>query len=84
MDYKVFVNIYVPAIEQNFEMFLPINKTISQDLVLINKLINSVTNGVYPIRDNIVLYNRKTSQIYDYNQVVRNTDIQNGTELVIE
>ena len=82
--YKVLVILYVPAIEDKYEIYIPINKTISQVLFLINKLINNITNGVYPIKDNLTLYNRKTSKEYQLDDVVRNTDIKNGTELVLK
>lgn len=82
--YKVLVILYVPAIEDKYEIYIPINKTISQVLFLINKLINNITNGVYPIKDNLTLYNRKTSKEYQLEEVIRNTDIKNGTELVLK
>lgn len=84
MEYKVLVNLYVPEIEKNYEIYLPINKTISQVSLLINKLINTMTGGVYPIKNNLTIYNRKTSKLYKKEEVIRNTDIRNGTELVIE
>ena len=40
MEYKVLVTILVPEIEKNFEIYLPVNKTIGEVLILINKLIN--------------------------------------------
>ena len=42
MDYKVLVNIFVPETEQVFEMYIPINKTVSQVLILAIKLINNI------------------------------------------
>ena len=41
MDYKVLIRLYVPEIEQNYEVYIPINKTISQVLILLNKLVKS-------------------------------------------
>ncbi len=83
MEYKVLIKLYVPEIEQSFEMYIPINKTVSQVVILLNKLINNITNGVYPIKKNIYLYNRRIIETYDMSAVIRNTDIRNGTELVI-
>ena len=53
MEYKVLVKIIVPEIEKNYEMYIPINKTISQISVLINRLINNVSFGTFPIKNNI-------------------------------
>ena len=84
MEYKILINLYVPEIEKNYEMYIPINKTISQVSLLINRLINTITGGIYPIKNNISIYNRKTSILYPKDLVIRNSDIRNGTELVIQ
>lgn len=83
MDYKILVKIYIPEMEENYEMYIPINKTVSQVLILVNQLINNITTGVYPIKQCIKLYNRRTFEEYRYDSVIRNTNIRNGTELVI-
>lgn len=83
MEYKVLIKLYVPEIEKTYDMYIPINKTISEVLILLNRLINNSTNGVYPIKNNIYLVNRKQMNIYSNELLVRNTDIRNGTELVL-
>ena len=84
MEYKVLIKLYVPEIEKNYEMYIPINKTVSQVNTLINRLIKNITNGVYPIKNKVYLYNRKTSELYSDSIAIRNTDIRNGTELVLD
>ncbi len=83
MEYKVLIKLYVPEIEKKYDIYIPINKTVSQVLVLINRLINNATGGIYPLKNNIYLANRKTFNIYTNDAVIRNTDIRNGTELVL-
>lgn len=84
MEYKVLIRLYIPEIEENYEIFIPINKTIGQLTRLLNKLINNISGNIYPIKENIKIYNRRTFEEYDVNKIVRNTDIKNGTELVIK
>ncbi len=83
MEYKVLVKLYVPAIEQNFDMYLPVNKSIGQVMSLLNKAINSETSEVFPIKNNLRLLNRRTLQPYIQEMLLRDTDIKNGTELVL-
>lgn len=83
MEYKVLIKLYVPEIERTYELYVPINKTVSQVLILINRLINNITGGVYPIKDNIYLLNRRTFEKYQNKDIIRNTNIDNGTELVL-
>ena len=84
MEYKVLVNISVPEIEKNYEMYIPINKTISQESVLINRLINNISYETFPIKNSILIYNKTTSQLYPPELIIRNSDIRNGTQLVIQ
>lgn len=83
MDYKVLVNIFVPEIEQNYEFYIPVNRHIETVIKIINKAINDLTFNQFPEKDNLQLCNRRTGQVYDNGQYVRNTDIKNGTQLVL-
>lgn len=83
MEYKVLIKLYVPEIEQNFEMYIPINRTIVQVLVLINKVVSDASTNLYPIKTSLTLINRRTGTIYKNEEIVRNTDIKNGSELII-
>ena len=83
MEYKVLIKLYLPEIEQTFDMYIPVNRSVGQVISLLNKAVNSETLGTYPVRNNIRLINKRTFQIYDQTQLVRSTDIKNGTELVM-
>ena len=83
MEYKVLVKLFVPEIEQTFDLYIPVNKSVGQVLVLLNKAVHSESLNVYPIRESLRLINKRTGQVYDQTILVRQTDIKNGTELVI-
>lgn len=83
MDYKVLVKLLVPEVEKSFEIYLPINRTVREVCKLINKLINEDTSGLYPIREDLAICNRFTSEIYKYETYIRDTDIRNGSQLVV-
>ena len=82
MEYKVLIKLYVPEIEETYEMFIPINKSIGQIAELLCKLVNDLSKA-YPIRKNANLCNRNTGLIYDKRSIIKNTDIRNGTELIL-
>ncbi len=82
MEYKVLVTILVPEVEKNFEIYIPVNKTIGEILKLVNKLVNESTSGIFPMKNNIALCNRFTNEVYSFNKFIRDTDIRNGTQLV--
>ncbi len=83
MDYKILIKLFLPELEQNFEMYIPVNRTIGQVIELMNKVVNDITLNVYPIKEGLQLMNRRNNTFYEYNELIRNTNIRNGTELVM-
>ncbi len=82
MLYKVLIKLYVPEIDEVYEMYIPINKTVGEISCSLTKLINNITK-VYPVRNNTRLLNRDTGQIYERDITIRESDIRNGSQLVI-
>ena len=83
MEYKVLVRLFVPEIEEEYEIYIPINKPVGEIVKSINQLTNSMSTGILPIKDEIYLINRHTGVCYSSDALVRDTDIRNGTELVM-
>ena len=83
MDYKVLIKLYVPEIEQVYELFIPVNKNIYQIKKLIKAILQELNMFNYGDENSYVMENRRTNKIYDNSEVIRNTDIRNGSELVI-
>ena len=83
MEFKVLIKLFVPEIEQSFDLYIPVNKSVGQVLILLNKAVHSESLSVYPIRTSLRLINKKTAQVYEQTYLIRQTDIKNGTELVI-
>ena len=82
MDYKVLIKLYVPEIEEVYEAFIPVNKTVGEVLILLNQMVNNLS-GIYPLKNDNNLYNRYTGALYGNSSLIRDTDIRNGTELVV-
>ena len=83
MNDKVNILLVVPEIGENYNLFLPINKKIGVIVQLLNKAINELTNGSFPIIDSCRLYNADTMQKYDMDVILYNTDIRNSTRLIL-
>ncbi len=80
---KVLIKLYVPSLERNFEIWLPLNKRIYNVIELITKGISEMTEGVYNPKKLPILYNRETGVNYNLKDIVQDTDIVNGSELVL-
>lgn len=83
MENKVIIELNVPDIEEVFNLFIPINRRIGNIIILINKAINEMTNGEYYIDNKRSLYNKLNGRKYLVNDLVRDTDIRNGSKLVL-
>ena len=83
MNSKVIVKIVVPEIDQVFDMYLPVNKKIGNIIELISKAINELTTGEYTVSNTTVLVNVETDKEYEPDILLLNTDIRNGTKLVL-
>ena len=83
MKNKVLVELVVPEIESVYDVYLPINKRIGNIITLLNKAVSEFTNGCFVGTESTALYNRDTSFKYKMNDLLYNTDIRNGTTLIL-
>lgn len=80
MDNKVLIDLVVPEIDLQYDIYLPINKKIGGVIKLLVKSINEENGTDIDFK---LLYNADTGECYDYNMLIANTNIRNGTRLVL-
>ncbi len=83
MEYQVLVKIYFPIIEENFEVYVPTTKTVSYVARMAQKAIFDNYNKKYNLDGKKIVCNKITGQIYELDKLIIDTDIRNGTKLVI-
>lgn len=83
MKNKVLVNLLIPEIDAQFDIYLPLNKQIGNVIELLNKVLPDITKGIYIPSEDKHLYNRDTGAIYNVNTILKNTDIRNATTLIL-
>lgn len=77
-DNKILVNLYVLALDKHFEIYIPVNDKMGN----ISRLLGRNFFGELSAK-NYVIINVITGNIYNNNDLIRNTDIKNGTRLVL-
>ncbi len=82
MEYKVLIKLFVPEIDEAYELYIPVNKFVGDISVQLSKVVSELSK-VFPVRENANLCNRVTGQIYPKDYLIRQTNIRNGTELVL-
>ncbi len=83
MNNKLLIEVIVPLLEMNFEIYVPINKRISAVIRLIEKALKEITHGYYPNKNNSVIIDEKTGSIYDINITVKESKMINGSKVVL-
>ena len=80
---KILIELYIPLIEKNYDLYIPINKKIGTIKKLIEEELIDITDHNYIIKEESNFYSKETGKIYDVNKSVRETDLKNGSRIVL-
>ncbi len=80
---KVLIKLFLPSIDKQYDVWVPVNRSIYSVIVLLVRGINEMNDNVFVDDPFPILYNRSSGKYYDLNSFVGNTDIKNGSELVL-
>ncbi len=79
LNNKVLVNLYCLSLGKTFEVYLPINEKIGN----ITKILNTTLFDSIDSSRNYMFLNSETGNIYKNNELIRETDIKNGTKIIL-
>ncbi len=80
---KILVELEIPLIEKKYDLFIPINKRIGTIKKLIESSLLELTDKSYEAKEDTNLYSKDTGMIYDVNSNVRDTDLKNGSRIIL-
>ena len=80
---KILVELDIPLIEKSYDLYILINKTVGTVKKLIEDALVEMTEGAYIIKQDTNFYSKETGQIYDVNHKVRETDLKNGSRIIL-
>lgn len=81
---KYLITVFIPTIEMEFELYVPINKKVGTIKTYILKQISDLTNNEYDKSINDVrMLDRLTGIEYDNNTFVKDSGIKNGSKIII-
>lgn len=83
MNNKVLIRIIMPILDESFNCFIPVNEVIWKLKKLIIKSISDLSGLSLDMRADYVMINKDNGRIYKSNEIVINTDIRNGSEIVM-
>lgn len=82
MENKILIELSVPMIEQTFNVFIPICKTVGNIKELLEKSIFELSDGAYQKRLGSAIYDSNGKQI-DSNLIIKDSGLTNGAKLII-
>lgn len=80
---KVLIKLYVPILDEVYDIWFPLNKKIYNIIHLLVKVINELNDNCYNCDNLPRLYDKKTAEEYDVNLILKDTNIRNGAELIL-
>mgnify|MGYP003292347215 CR=1 FL=1 len=83
MNNKILIGLYIPLIEKNYDIYIPVNKKIGTIKKLIEEGLVELTDNSYVIKEDSNFYSKETGTIYDVNKTVRETDLKNGSRIIL-
>ncbi len=83
MNNKILIELEIPLIEKKYDLFIPINKKIGTIKHLIENALVDLTDNAYVPRDDSNFYSKETGQIFDVNKTVRDTELRNGSRIIL-
>ena len=80
---KVLVKLYVPMLDETYDVFIPVNEIVWRIKKLLIKSVSDLSDINLDINKNYILINIETGTIYDDNNIIISTDIRNSTSLAL-
>ena len=72
---------YVPILEQEYSVFIPIGKTIGTVKTVIMNIISEIVEQKFV--NQMKLIDRNTNKVYDDDTIVKYAGIKNGTKILL-
>ena len=80
---KILIELESPLIEKKYDLFIPINKKVGTIKKLIESSLVELTENAYEIREDTNLYSKETGKVYDVQLLVKDTDLKNGSRVIL-
>ena len=83
MKNKVLINLYVPSIDSNYELYIPVNESVKKILELILKSVSEMSDGALNLNVRHYLFDPEGGLMYNDAQIIRETNIKNSKKIVL-
>lgn len=83
MNNKVLIKLNFIELDVSYDVFIPVNELVWKVIKLLQKSIFDLNNIPINLQKEYLLVNQDSCKIYNNNEIIINTDIRNGSELIM-
>lgn len=83
IENKVIVSVNVPTLEKKYDIYFPVNRKIVNVIDMIKVSLFQLSQGAFDIERDYILYNQENGEPYDMNTLVRDSNIRNGSNVIL-
>ncbi|MCI8346779.1 MAG: hypothetical protein HFJ12_02380 [Bacilli bacterium] len=80
---KILLEVFIPIIEEEYDVFVPVNKTMGTIKKIIERGIIDLSDNGYMVKEDTNLYSKETGDIYNVNLKLIETDLKNGSQVIL-
>ena len=80
---KVLIEVALPAADMKYDLFVPDQMQIGTLTGLVSTVFSKLSNGMYTASPSAVLCDKDTGCQYDSHLRIRDTEIRNGSRLIL-
>ena len=81
-DNKINVDLIVPGVDEKYNVFIPVNKTIGEVIIILSNMINDLTS-CFSYNNTLCLLDIYENKIYPFDVDVKSSGIKNGAVLAL-
>ena len=81
---KILITIYVLSLEEEFDVFIPINVKLKEVIDTIQQTIKELSEENYEINPNPILYNDLDGKLININNIVKFSGLKNGNRIMLK
>lgn len=83
MKNKILVRVYVPCIDLEYEIYIPVNESIKKVTAMIVNSVYELSDKSIKLDEKYCIFNPETMEFYKLSSIVRDTDIINSKKLIL-
>lgn len=80
---KIMVNVFVPTLDMNFDIELPINLEMEKVISKIQNAIYEISDKAYIQNPDVKLYDKFTGLLINTNNIVKYSGLTNGSSIMM-